>query len=389
MEIVKNDGEILNKEGKAEISVVCCAYNQAEYIEKTLDSLLGQRVEVPFEIVVHDDCSTDGTREIIEHYEKQYPELIKPVYEEENQYSKGYDVFSKYGVPKCSGRYIAICEGDDFWTDEEKLQKQYDTLEKHPEADMCACRASVISGEDEQELWEIRPGKEDRILTAEEVILGGGRYLATASLFFRKSMWDVPLEAEKIICFDYTMQIRGALRGGICYLDDKMVAYRNDAAGSWSVNVERNMEKRRLHLERETAFLRKLDEETQGKYHAVITERLKAYTPFVEQLKANGEAIQKELSDAGSALYLWGMGMRGEAFLDFCVQWGIALSGVCDKKNDHVGEYAKGGYRIFHTKEVLDNSACIVVSNDMIEEDLKQQNYRGKIINLQKYIPLS
>lgn len=197
------------------------------------------------------------------------------------------------------------------------------------------------------------------------------------------------MEAEKIICFDYTMQIRGALRGGVCYIDDKMAVYRNDAAGSWSVNVEKNNEKRRLHLEKETAFLRKLDEETEGKYHAVITERLKAYTSFAEQLKANEKAIRRALSRSGNSVYLWGMGMRGEAFMDFCIQCGIVLSGVCDKKNDHVGEYAKGCYRVFHTKEVLDNSACIVVSNDMIEEDLKQQNYRGKIINLQKYIPLS
>lgn len=174
METVRNNEETLDNEEPVEISIVCCVYNQAGYIEKTLDSLIAQKLKVPFEIVIHDDCSTDGTREIIEQYEKQYPELINPVYEEENQYSKGHDVFSKYGIPKCRGRYVAICEGDDFWTDEEKLQKQYDVMEKHPESDLCACRASVISGEDEQELWEIRPGKEDRILTAEEVILGGG-----------------------------------------------------------------------------------------------------------------------------------------------------------------------------------------------------------------------
>ncbi|MCM8813876.1 MAG: glycosyltransferase [Candidatus Omnitrophica bacterium] len=113
----------------AMVSVVCLAYNHEKYIRAALDSCLMQRMDFPLEIIVHDDASTDATADIIGAYAQRYPQVIKPVYQKENQYVHGWKFLLADVFPRCTGRYIAFCEGDDYWTDPEKLRKQVDFLE--------------------------------------------------------------------------------------------------------------------------------------------------------------------------------------------------------------------------------------------------------------------
>lgn len=373
------------------VSVLCLAYNHKKYIEQALDSIITQKTNFPFEVVVHDDNSTDGTTEIIRHYVKSYPDLIHPLYEKENQFSKGKDVLIDLSLPYTRGKYIAFCECDDYWTDESKLQRQYDILEAHPELDMCACRAAEISGVNGLELQEIRPKKMDSILTVEEVILEGGRYLATASLFFRKSIFDMQMGFEKILCFDYTHQIKGSLRGGIYYLDRKMAAYRRGVEGSWTMRVERDKEKREQHKKREIEMLHELDRETRI-YHTVIEQRLTAYTPFFDYLMIHAEDIKAEIhriSKTGCTFYLWGLGMRGGAFQEFCKHENISLNGVCDIQNICIGKATEYGYQVYESDYVFHNSDIIFASNTNIYNALAESGYSGYLINLQKYMPLS
>ena len=112
------------------VSICCLTYNHVPFIRKCLDGFLMQQTDFPIEILIHDDCSTDGTTEIIRQYEAKYPELIFPLYEEENQYSRGgAGKMDLYNYRRARGKYIAYCEGDDYWTDPLKLQKQVDFLE--------------------------------------------------------------------------------------------------------------------------------------------------------------------------------------------------------------------------------------------------------------------
>lgn len=122
------------------VSIHCLAYNHEKTIRKTLDGFLMQKTSFPIEAIIHDDASTDNTAEIIKEYAVQYPHIIKPIFEKENQYSKHDGSLQKIMHNACKGKYIAYCEGDDYWIDPLKLQKQVDYLEAHPEITYSCCR---------------------------------------------------------------------------------------------------------------------------------------------------------------------------------------------------------------------------------------------------------
>ncbi len=108
------------------VSICSITYQHAPYIRQCLDGFLMQKTDFAFEVLIHDDASTDGTEEIIREYEAKYPDIIKPLYEEENQWVKGRRGSRTFNFPRAKGKYIAMCEGDDYWTDPLKLQKQVD-----------------------------------------------------------------------------------------------------------------------------------------------------------------------------------------------------------------------------------------------------------------------
>jgi len=114
------------------VSITCATYNHEAYIKEALEGFVMQKTSFPFEIIVHDDASTDNTASIIREYEARYPDLFVTIYEAENQYSKGYGDLSRIIYSAVRGKYIAVCEGDDYWTDPYKLQKQVEFLEYNP-----------------------------------------------------------------------------------------------------------------------------------------------------------------------------------------------------------------------------------------------------------------
>ncbi len=127
------------------VSIICNTYNHVNYIRQCLDGFLMQETNFPIEILVHDDASTDGTADIVREYEDKYPDLIKPIYQTENQYSKGVKVSLKYQYSRAQGKYIALCEGDDYWTDPLKLQKQVDLLENNQDCVMCSSSYKIYN----------------------------------------------------------------------------------------------------------------------------------------------------------------------------------------------------------------------------------------------------
>ena len=113
------------------VSICCISYNHENYIREAIESFLMQKTNFKYEIIIYDDASPDNTSTIIREYANKYKDIIKPIYQKENQYSKGV-IVSQITYKKAKGKYIILCEGDDYWTDCNKLQKQFDFLENNP-----------------------------------------------------------------------------------------------------------------------------------------------------------------------------------------------------------------------------------------------------------------
>ncbi len=151
------------------VSICCVTYNHAPFIRQCLDGFISQRVDFDYEIIINDDCSTDGTIEIIKEYKEKYPDIIYPIFHEKNQYSQGVrGIFSKFCFPIAKGKYIAICEGDDYWDNPCKLQLQVDFLENNSDYSMCFTRAKVLL-EIPSNIWIKCFNIEDREYSATEL----------------------------------------------------------------------------------------------------------------------------------------------------------------------------------------------------------------------------
>lgn len=169
------------------VSVCTLAYNHAPYIRECLDGILMQKTDFAFELLIHDDASTDGTADIIREYEAKYPDIIKPIYQTENQYSKGVKISATIQFPKAKGKYIALCEGDDYWTDPLKLQKQVDFMEANEEYSLCfhACDIKFEDGITPRKLYR---EWEERDYSCYEILKEWT--IPTASSLFRKDILD-------------------------------------------------------------------------------------------------------------------------------------------------------------------------------------------------------
>lgn len=253
------------------VSVICNTFNHEKYIRDAIEGFLIQKTDFPFEVLIHDDASTDGTADVIREYEKKYPNIIKPIYQKENKYSKGEDISFKYQIPRVKGKYIAICEGDDYWSDSFKLQKQYEAMEKHPEIDICAHAAKKISANKGDVICDIKPSERDCIFDMGKVILGGGGFVATNTLFYRKELNNNIPKFRRFCHLDYTIQMHGSIRGGMLYLVDNMSVYRASVPGSWTYRMK-NKDLYRKHIEKILKMFDLLNVETAGRYSEIIKQ---------------------------------------------------------------------------------------------------------------------
>ena len=221
------------------VSIQCLTYNHVNYIRQCLDGFVMQKTNFRFEAIVHDDASTDGTAEIVKEYAEKYPDIIKPILEEENLYSKHIPgLITNIVNEKCRGKYIAICEGDDYWTDENKLQMQIDYMEKHPECTMTCTRTKLYSEKKQKFIGEQYCRKGDGFLSVKDVVCRRGLYISTCSIVFRRSLYsEYPVYCLNSIVGDYPLQMYCALKGQVFYLDTSMTVYRREIANSFMGKV--------------------------------------------------------------------------------------------------------------------------------------------------------
>ena len=214
------------------VSICSITYNHASYIRECLDGFLMQKTTFPFEIIIHDDCSTDGTDKIIKEYVKKYPDIIKPIFETGNQYSKGVrGMFAKYCYPQAKGKYIALCEGDDYWTDPLKLQKQVDFLELHQDCSLCFhnVMTKTVEGEFKSDLAKI---DSSRIYSPNEIIRNWT--IPTCSVLFRaeKIAGDSDRDNPKFKYGDNVLFLTAAKYGQLYGINEYMGVYRKNIGGA-------------------------------------------------------------------------------------------------------------------------------------------------------------
>lgn len=252
------------------ISIICNTYNQKKYIADALESFLMQRVNVPFEILVHDDASTDGTADVIREYEAKYPDIIKPIYQIENQFRKEGLITYRFQIPRAKGKYIAFCEGDDYWTDPDKLKIQYEYMEEHPEYSAC-CHAYDMVDLSRNIIQHCDIADKNKVFYLSSFLNNQLEVPQLATFFVKKEIFNgfsgIYLGHR---ANDMVFRIYCAVKGLVYYFNRNMSAYRRFVEGSWTMRVGQDSIAMARNLEGYIPFLERLDKETNYKYSKEI-----------------------------------------------------------------------------------------------------------------------
>lgn len=216
------------------VSVCCTTYNHEEFIAQAIEGFLMQETDFPFEVIIRDDCSTDSTASIVMEYVERFPNIIKPIFEAENQYSKGVKPMPVV-FKKAVGEYFALCEGDDFWTDTHKLEKQLIVFKRWENTMICFHSAEELDEETENKKVICKYFSHGMEIGIKDVIAGRGGYMPTASIMLKNVHIDEMIAALKGAPIgDYFMQVYMGSLGEVRFLSDTMCVYRRNANGSWT-----------------------------------------------------------------------------------------------------------------------------------------------------------
>lgn len=275
------------------VSVVCFTYNHEEYIRDALDGFLIQK-NCEYEIIIHDDASMDSTADIIREYESKYPNIIHAIYEKENQYNRMIELSFQIIQMQCRGKYVAICEGDDYWIDSHKLQIQIDYMEKHPECVLTAHDAMVID-QKKQEVKPMRSYESDGDITPDEIIMLYHGCLPTASLVFKRDAVEIDLNSfftKAGGVGDYPLQLLLMTKGSIHYFSRIMSVYRFMHQGSWNQSMASNLKKNIIHAVQMIHFLKEFDKYSGRRYQESILNRIGRYEKYIFHLYQNEYSIE-------------------------------------------------------------------------------------------------
>lgn len=282
------------------VLVRCMTYNQSRYIGDALNGFAIQQTSFQFVCLVMDDASTDGEQDVIrdyldkscdldkfQQYDTEEAKIVIAKHRINDNCTFAFYFLKKnlFGTPqklklndewrKCC-KYEALCEGDDYWTDPLKLQKQVDFLESNPEYSMCSSDAEVLTPDGALNWTRYN---ENQRVSPEDMIRGGGLYVQTASLLFRRDLLkDYPSYCKNCHVGDYPLKIWGAINGGLYWFADKMVVYRYMAEGSWSRRMESaDCVSLIPQWRSEVEMLKGIDEYSEHKYKTAVDFRIEEY----------------------------------------------------------------------------------------------------------------
>lgn len=255
------------------ISVLISAYNQEEFLEDAINGVISQETDYTYELLIIDDASQDSTPDIIRKYEKEYPQIIKGILRNKNQFQQG-KISNIY--PYLKGKYLALCDGDDYWTDKKKLQKQVDFLETHEEYSMCmhnAIKLNYATGE--KMLLNTFP-KEGTYSQEEQIRAGlGTDFPASASYVYRTELYkDIPDFFLEVRAMDYSVRQYYANCGKVYYFNEPMSVYRVWMPNSYMKNARQDQLRYNNYTVEMIRFFEKFDHYTERRFHDILMEKI-------------------------------------------------------------------------------------------------------------------
>ncbi len=241
-----------------DIAILCFTYNHVRYIGKALDGFVMQKTEYKFKAFIHDDASTDGTQDILREYEKKYPDILHIIYETENQYSRGVDMIKLMALYVVGAKYIALCEGDDFWIYPHKLQKQCEYMETHPDTTLCVHNGINWDNASDKQYCLINELDTGYLTYADSIWFSKGHF-PTCSFFFRTSILKFT-EVSKILSpvSDDPIMYYAANNGQVYYMDKVWAIRTYMHPGSWNARIDKNSTKKLDHCVKYVDYLKDL-----------------------------------------------------------------------------------------------------------------------------------
>ena len=401
------------------VSIICFTYNHVNYIDDAMRGFLNQRTNFDYEILVHDDCSTDGTTEKVIEYSNLYPTKVRAFLEEENQYQQGIRDTWKRVADASGGKYIALCEGDDFWIDINKLQYQIDYMEENPDvtltghnALMLNCKTGMISATDGF-LCEQDVSMED-LLKNKSFCFHYSSFVMKREIYYRNGMF------RECDIGDWMVQLFAKTKGRVHYFDRVSSVYRYlSNENSWTSRINgRDFDTTVSyirHILLLNRFFERFNEYTNDEFSTLISSLIEGYfknaasrLSDVEQDKFS--ILKKEVLDTSSynlevqwktleeyypkilnikkrirdftkkytKIYIMGTGLLSKEVLGFFDKEGIDFEGYVIS-DDQISQGRINGKHVFHLSEMIKNNddygiviAIRTVFKDEIEHNLEE-----------------
>jgi glycosyltransferase involved in cell wall biosynthesis len=260
------------------LSIVMIAYNMERFIRQAIDSVLVQRVDFDYELVVGEDRSSDGTREIVLEYAAQWPDRIRPILRDVNL---GMNRNFVETLREARGRFVALLDSDDYWTSADKLQRQMDFLRSHPECSTCFHNTLVVYEDGSVPTHPFHMERPEQLISrripkpiSTLADLAAGNFMQTCSVMFRAGLYgELPDWFLEMPTFDWPLHVLNAEHGDIGYIDEVLGAYRVHSAGFWSTQMAHY--RQLSDIEAMIHAYRLIDRRTGGRYHETIRDQLR------------------------------------------------------------------------------------------------------------------
>ncbi len=403
------------------VSICCLVYNQAQYVEDMLRGIFMQKVDFDYEVIIHDDASTDGTVDILKRYKERYGDIIELLLEEENQYSKGVIISKNILYPCVKGKYMILLEGDDYWIYDGKLQAQYDLMESHPEVSLCYHNALVYDESRDEANLSIYEQKTGYISDLDIICTTHGWY-PTASLFCRASYL---LEQPDLFpaTGDEGIRTYMACRGKLYFINQVWSVYRQYLEGSFNARYCENIQIAKTYNRKLLNYFLSFNVYSDRRFEEYIYERIKRslqwyigihknaactveqFCSYTEELKEDTEHIADGLLDEfrkvesigctdyyqftvetkvkdrlspSCRLYLYGAGREALKALVVLLRYKVPVAGVIvTRKSNNMEQLS--GYPVYGLKDVIfdENTLvwpCLIEQRRAVISLLKDRN---------------